>query len=50
MEISSTHIKIASGLNSFPVELYKFIDTLEVLDLTDNNLSSLPDDFYKFKN
>ena len=49
MEISSTHIKIASGLNSFPLELYKFIDTLEVLDLTDNNLSSLPDDFYKFK-
>jgi Leucine-rich repeat (LRR) protein len=22
---------------------------LEVLDLTDNNLSSLPDDFYRFK-
>ncbi|MBP9494371.1 MAG: serine/threonine-protein kinase [Erysipelatoclostridium sp.] len=45
----STHIKIASGLRNFPSELYAFVDTLEVLDLTDNNLSSLPDDFYRFK-
>ncbi len=44
-----THIKIASGLDTFPCELYNLVDTLEVLDLTDNNLSSLPDDFDRFK-
>jgi hypothetical protein len=42
-------IKIASGLKTFPIELYKLEETLEVLDLTDNKLSSLPDDFYRFK-
>ena len=42
-------IKITKGLTSFPKELYNFVDSLEVLDLTDNNLSTLPDDFYKFK-
>lgn len=45
----STSIKIASQLKSFPKELYTLVDTLEVLDLTDNNLSSLPDDFDRFK-
>ena len=43
--INSTHIKIAVGLEIFPDELYTLVDTLEVLDLTDNNLSFLPDDF-----
>ena len=45
----STYIKIASGLKTFPKELYTLKDTLEVLDLTDNSLSSLPDDFDRFK-
>ncbi len=47
--INSTYIKIAVGLETFPDELYTLVDTLEVLDLTDNNLSFLPDDFYRFK-
>ena len=46
---NSTHIKIACSLDIFPSELYTLEDSLEVLDLTDNNLSSLPDDFYRFK-
>jgi predicted Ser/Thr protein kinase len=45
----STYIKIAAGLDCFPEELYILVDTLEILDLTDNNLSTLPDDFHRFK-
>lgn len=47
--IDTTQIKIAAGLEIFPQELYSLVDTLEVLDLTDNNLSSLPNDFDRFK-
>ena len=47
--IGSKNIKIAAGLETFPQELYSLVDTLEVLDLTDNNLTTLPDDFDKFK-
>ena len=46
---NSTYIKIAANLEIFPKELYTLTDTLEVLDLTDNNLSILPDDFDRFK-
>jgi len=49
MSNESQSIKIASGLETFPIELYKYEDSLEVLDLTDNNLSQLPYDFYRFK-
>lgn len=44
----SKSIKIAAGLETFPQELYTLTNTLEVLDLTDNTLSSLPDDFDRF--
>ena len=47
--IGSKNIKIAAGLETFPQELYSLVDTLEVLDLTDNNLTTIPDDFDKFK-
>lgn len=37
-------IDLRGGLTSFPPELYTLADTLEVLDLSDNQLSALPDD------
>jgi hypothetical protein len=38
-------IKIAGGLSEFPLEIFALADTLEVLDLSGNALSALPDDF-----
>jgi hypothetical protein len=42
------HIKISAGLTSFPPALYTLADTLEILDLSGNALSSLPDDLDRF--
>ncbi|HTF80506.1 MAG TPA: leucine-rich repeat domain-containing protein, partial [Cytophagales bacterium] len=45
-------LKIATGLTEFPQEIFTLADTLEILDLTDNNISQLPADFgrlYKLK-
>lgn len=44
----STQLKLSCGLTTFPSEIYKLADTLEILDLTGNTLSSLPDDFDRF--
>lgn len=44
----STQLKLSCGLTSFPSEIYNLVDTLEVLDLTGNALSSLPDDLDRF--
>jgi hypothetical protein len=41
------HIKIACGLTEFPSEILALADTLEILDLSQNNLSSLPPNFDK---
>jgi len=38
-------IKIAANLAEFPRELFALADTLEVLDLSGNALSALPEDF-----
>lgn len=43
------HIKIRAGLTQFPAALYTLADTLEILDLTGNQLSNLPDDLTRFK-
>lgn len=43
------HIKISAGLTHFPAALYTLADTLEILDLTGNQLSNLPDDLTRFK-
>lgn len=40
-------LKLSCGLTHFPKEIYDLVDTLEILDLSGNALSSLPDDFYR---
>ena len=42
-------VKLSCGLTSFPVELFDLADTLEILDLSSNQLSTLPSDFDKFQ-
>ncbi len=37
-------LKLCCGLTEFPREIFSLSDTLEILDLTGNQLSSLPDD------
>jgi hypothetical protein len=43
--IGISHLKLSSGLTSFPIEIIELADTLEILDLSGNSLSTLPDDF-----
>lgn len=45
----ATTIKISEGLDTFPGQLFELTDTLEYLDLSSNKLTTLPDDFSKFK-
>ena len=40
----SRHLKLACNLNRFPQEIFNLKDTLEILDLSGNSLSELPDD------
>jgi hypothetical protein len=47
--VGAKHIKISAGLRRFPSALYSLADTLEILDLTGNELSDLPDDLTRFK-
>lgn len=42
-------IKLSAGLQTFPQELFALCDSLEVLDLSDNQLSTLPDDLTRFR-
>lgn len=39
----SKQLKLSCGLNHFPEEIFDLADTLEILDLSGNALSSLPD-------
>lgn len=42
-------LKLACGLNEFPQEIFELADTLEILDLSGNALSSLPDDLPRLR-
>ncbi len=43
-----TSIRLSCGLTEFPKELFDLADSLELLDLSGNQLSALPNDFGKF--
>lgn len=42
------HIRLSDGLSDFPTALYQLAETLEVLDLSGNQLTTLPDDLTRF--
>ncbi|AMM52924.1 protein kinase [Rufibacter sp. DG15C] len=41
----TTHLKLSCGLTHFPMEILQLADTLEVLDLSGNSLTALPQEF-----
>ncbi|MGF6213354.1 protein kinase domain-containing protein [Comamonas sp. 4034] len=46
--LGTRQIKLSAGLREFPRELFALADTLEVLDLSGNQLSTLPGDLTRF--
>lgn len=44
-----SRINLSAGLTEFPAQLYRFTDSLEILDLSGNQLSELPQDLSRFK-
>ena len=48
--VGPERLKLACGLTEFPREIFDLSDTLEILDLSGNALSSLPDDLPRLTN
>ena len=42
------HIRLSDGLSDFPATLYQLAETLEILDLSGNQFTTLPDDLTRF--
>ena len=47
--IGSKRLKLACGLTEFPSEIISLASTLEILDLSENKLSALPDSIAELK-
>lgn len=47
--LGQTELKISTGLTEFPVEIFELADSLELLVLSNNDLSTLPEDFGRLK-
>jgi len=47
--MGATSLKLSEGLSHFPEAIFELAETLETLDLSRNQLSSLPDDFGRLK-
>lgn len=45
----SKRLKISCGLTQFPSEIFAIADSLEILDLSNNHLRVLPDEFERLK-
>jgi hypothetical protein len=45
----ATRLDLSCGLTQFPSEIFELADTLEVLNLTGNQLSALPDDLHRLR-
>jgi Protein tyrosine and serine/threonine kinase/Leucine rich repeat len=43
-------LNLAGGLTEFPSEIFDLADSLEILDLSNNQLKSLPDEFERLQN
>ena len=46
--LNPKRITLSESLSEFPSVLYDYVNTLEILDLSGNNLSELPEDLYRF--
>ncbi len=44
-----TRLKIVDNLMEFPTEIYQLANSLEILDLSNNQLNSLPADFSRLQ-
>lgn len=47
--VGISHLSLSENLTSFPTEILSLVDTLEILDLSNNQLTSLPDEIKQFK-
>ena len=47
--VGSRRLRLSCGLSTFPREIFELADTLEILDLSGNALSALPDDLARLR-